>query len=234
MIRIAVVEDNPIDLQKICNNIKNYFIRTGGVYKLHVFEDSESALKKTELLTNIDLFLMDIELPGISGMNLAIKLRQAGYDSLIVFATNMVQYAVQGYDVSAIDFIVKPIEDETFQVKFDGYIKRIKGRKRTILIKNRETVKKCPVSDIIYVEVRDHQIHIITRSGEENFSGTLKQMEDELQDIGFARCNKCYLVNLKYVNSICNDKVDVGGYILQISRRERKKFMEAFAGYEGD
>ncbi len=234
MVKIVVVEDNEIDFKILENNIRLFFSNIGKEYKLLHFNDGESVINNPEVFRVTDLFFLDIELPEMSGMDLAIKLRKNGSKSTIIFITNMVQYAVQGYDVSALDFVVKPIETELFQRKMSTYMARISGRRKTFLMHNRQGIKKYRISEITFVEVRAHKIYIHTIKGEDVFSGTLKQIEDELKDCGFARCNKCYLVNLRYVNNISNDEVDVDGHLLQISRREKKQFMEKFAEYEGD
>ena len=232
MINIAIVEDDQHDMLAIHDYINSYKQEHDDSIMLFEFTNAEDFLKQEKLFQVLDLLFLDIELPGMSGMDLAISLRKKGISCLIVFATNMVQYAVQGYDVAAIDFIVKPITQAVFHAKFSGYLRTIHSKKKTILIKKRDEVKRCLISDILFVEVESHTIRIFTKSSEEEFSGTLKQIEEELSGNGFAKCNKCYLVNLKYVESICKDEVKVAGHQLQISRREKKQFMEAFARYE--
>ena len=232
MVRIAVVEDDPYDLNVICKYIQSYIDITSEPIDIRTFTNAEEFIKERTLIPQIDLLFLDIELPGKNGMELAVKLRRSGVNSLIVFATNMIQYAVQGYDVAAVDFIVKPLTEEMFLTKFRRYIDKIKSRKKALILKNREGMKKYLLSDIIYVEVQAHRLKVVTRKSEEEYSGTLKQIEEEISGGGFARCNKCYLVNLRYVESIHNDEVDVAGHRLQISRREKKAFMEAFARYE--
>ena len=105
--------------------------------------------------TPIDIVILDIEMPGMNGMEAAEKIRQADEDVVLMFITNMIQYAIRGYSVGALDFVMKPVNYYTFSLKLTRAIGRIQKIEKEILLKQQDSVKKVPVEEIYYVEIQN-------------------------------------------------------------------------------
>lgn len=173
-------------------------------------------------------------MPLIDGVSLAKKIRQTGSRCSIVFITNMPQYAIEGYEVEALAYILKPIRALNFNEAIKRAVKRVAALQTeavSIVLSGRSGVKTIASSDIYYIEAMGHNIIFHTADGEITDRTTLNSLEERLRQANFARCNSCYLVNLKHVENILNNTVSVKGRELSISRNKKKSFIEAYMEY---
>lgn len=232
--KVAIVEDNPVG----ADNLKEMFTRYGKeaevLFNLTVFDRVEKMLDYRRGC--FDLVMMDIDLPGMNGMEGARRLREADSMVTIIFVTNLAQFAVKGYEVSALDFLVKPVSYKNFSVKLSRAVSVMRTRQDKKIVVCGKTEKNCiGVHDILYVEVRGHQLCFHKTDGScVEVTGTLSALEKELHDFGFSLCNSCYLVNLKYVIKIDTLSVTLAdGTKLQTSVRKRKSFLDEFTTFLG-
>lgn len=181
-------------------------------------------------MTNYDVVFMDIEMPMMNGMTAAKKLRELDGEVCLIFITAMSRYALKGYEVDALDFMVKPVGYFNFARKLQKAAELSEKRKTGhILVAVDDAVKKIRMCDIRYIEVRNHSLtyHL----GRETFTttGQLREIERCLPAGTFAKCNHCYLVNLNYVTEIRQSTIIVGGDEIPVSRRRRTEFLRLLA-----
>ena len=170
----------------------------------------------------------------IDGMEAARKIRKLDENVVLIFITNMAQYAIQGYEVNALDYVLKPISEFAFYQELDKAVRKLKGRNEEYLtVVQEKGIVRLNLSQISYLESRGHQIIVHTDKGEYTFRETMKALEEKLADSNFVRCNSGYLVNLRYAEEVNGSTVTVAGDELQISRPRRKAFMEALTDYLG-
>ena len=180
------------------------------------------------------LVLLDIQMPGMNGMEVARKIRETDENVVLVFITNMAQYAIEGYSVNALDFVLKPVNYDIFSLKLSRAISRVKMRKdEEIVLPLPNGMKRISVSKIYYVDIQNRILQYHTSEGDFKVRGTLQAAEEELCKYHFVKCNHWYLVNLKYVTEIQNNFVTVAGHVLEISRRNKNTFMNAVTNYIG-
>lgn len=171
---------------------------------------------------------MDIEMPHMNGMDCAFKLREADKNVTLIFVTNLMQYAVKGYEVEAAGYIVKPLLYFPFSVLMSKVVKKVTAdRAKEILIGSGDRIKRIFARDVIYVEVMDHYLIWHTTEGEFRELNRMKDAEQLLTDGDFFRCSNSHLVNMSYVREIDDVKVTVGADKVFMSRRRKKAFMEA-------
>ena len=219
------------------------------MYKIAVLEDTpdearliESALRHIaaerfleEYEPGLDLVLMDIEMPGISGMETAEQLRKRDEDVPLIFVTKMANYAVQGYSVRAMDFVVKPVVYENLSIKLDRALRAVdRRRSRRVVIQNGELTRWLNIEEILYVEVMNHTLYYHTAGEKISAYGTIKDCEQKLAPQGFARCSNSYLVNLGHVRQVRGSDVLVDDQWLPIGRTKRKEFMQRLTEFAGD
>ena len=230
MIRIAMVEDDPQYRQQLTQYLRRYEQESGESF--HISEFSDGAEIAEDYRPVYDIILMDIEMRYMDGMTAAERIRELDMEAVIIFITNMPQFVMKGYTVDAMDYVLKPITYYAFSQRIDRALRRMKRRtKRFVAITSQGGMMKLEVSQITFVEVRDHDLLYHTTKGSYTAKGTLSEAEKALRDKKFFRCNKGYLVNLEYVESVQNYDVQVGDTWLQVSRPKKKALLDALNDY---
>lgn len=229
-IKVIIVEDDK-DAAAILEEYLARYGETKGV-NFDVRKYNNVSLFLANYNNSADLILMDIELPDGDGMNAIAKLRERDGEVAVIFVTNMSQYAVKGYEVRALDFIVKPVSYGNFSVKLAGAISVIRSRVgKDIWISNKEGKTCIRSTRIKYIEVNKHVLVYHTLDGDYTQSGVLSNVQSELEGEPFSLCNRCYLVNLRYVTAVKQFDVFLGEQKLQISRPKRVTFMRDLNNY---
>jgi DNA-binding LytR/AlgR family response regulator len=232
MLNIAIVEDDASDMKAV-NDCLDYIKKKDGIeYNVVEFVDAEHFLFISSF--EFDLVFLDIQMPSIDGMSAAKKIREKNQTIGIVFITNLRQLAIKGYDVEALDFIVKPIEKNDFYLKMKHILKRLNFTKKDeILIGSGDKLAAISANSINYLEVLGHYVIYHTPNGTVSEYSTLKEVERKLYRYPFfVRCNRCYLVNLNHIDEIRGDAiVVVCGTSLAISRARKAAFLNEYAKY---
>ena len=232
MVQIAIVEDEKSYSDILLQYLDQYEKDTGAQLDTTVYANGLDFLD--EASRGFDIVFLDISLPVMSGMEVAEQFRQMDSTAILIFVTQMAQYAVKGYEVDAMDFILKPVNYFPFTIKLQKALSIIENRKQDVVfLPTTGVTKRVPVNDILYIEVADHQLHFHTVNGTVIISGTLKQWEEKLHPMHFSRCNSGYLVNLEKVTGYQKDVVIVGEDTLVVSRPRRKAFFQELSDYIG-
>lgn len=229
---IAIVEDDPREAQTLQAYFTNLANGSDDVFEIRCFSTGREFLSAYQPV--YDMVLMDINLPDLNGMDVAASMRKTDQSVVLLFVTSMAQYAVKGYEVDALDFMVKPVPYSTFVLKIKRALSKCPGKHaRELLINVSDGVYRTSADRIKYVEISDHSLIYHTIDGALNSYGNLKKVEAQLDPRQFVRCNRCYLVNLAFVIAIKGSTVVLDGAQLQISRPKRASFLEALTNYLG-
>lgn len=226
MIHLAIVEDEMLYVQQLTEYLERYQKESGTKIRITRFSDGDEIV--AEYKGDFDIILMDIQMRFMDGMSAAEQIRSMDQEVVIMFITNMTQYAIRGYEVDALDYMVKPIEYFAFSQKLNRAIGRIRKKDRHyISIPLEEGVQKLAVDEIYYVESQGHSMNYHTEKGNYASRGTMKELEEVLTPYGFFRSGKGFLVNMKYVDGVQENCCVIRGEKLPISRMKRKPFMDA-------
>ena len=233
MIRIALVEDDPACREQLRGYLDRYGKESGEKLSITTFADGdEIALHYT---ADYDIILMDIEMKFMDGMTAAEEIRKVDPEVVIIFITNMAQYAIRGYAVDALDYVLKPVSYFAFSQRLERAIGRMKRRaRRYMTIAIRGGARKLDISRILYVESQGHNLVFVTDGEEHTTTGTIREVEEKLESFGFFRCNKGCLVNLEHVDGVRDGCAIVGGHALPISRGRKNEFLAALTDYVGE
>lgn len=230
LVRIAIVEDDALAERRLedclCRYETEYGIGFSVVHYGSGFEFLERWACKA------DIVFMDVDMPGMNGIETARRMRETGSEAVLMFVTNLAQYAIEGYSVDALDYVLKPVEYFAFKLKIQKALRSVAVcTDRVIQIMADDQTHYLKSSEIQYVEVEKHSLTYHTTNGALLGEGSLKNVEQALEGLPFYRCNYCYLVNLQYVSSVGNAEVHIGNTVLQLSRSRRKPFMEQLTNY---
>ena len=231
MIRVAVAEDELNTSEKIRCYLERYAaekqLEIKTVHFCNGFEITD------KYCPEYDIILMDVDMPLMNGIDAARMVRQMDPSVIIIFITNLSQYAIQGYSVQAFDYILKPLNYFPFSEFFGRAVEKIRSLENIpyYTIRLRDGMRKMAIRDIYYIEINNHTLIYHTASGIFQATGKRKEIETELADHDFSRCSNSYLVNLSHVDSIQENDAVVCGDILPISRSRKKEFSSALITY---
>lgn len=228
--KIAIVEDEDAAADLLHDYLMQYAEQKGVLIETVRFVDPTMLLEQYRPI--YDLVFMDIVMPHINGYVAAQELRKLDENVLLIFVTNMRNYAIKGYEVGAFDFVVKPIKYNVINMKMNRVLQVLANQKkdRCISVSVNGAKKVLSLENILYVEINGHTLTYHTTEGNFSARDSLEKAELALGD-GFARCNSCYLVNLAYVREVQQNTVVVAGQELPISRNKKKSFLSILANY---
>lgn len=216
MLRCAIVEDSPRELEHLKECLARYSAERDIPLETTAFGDAASFLEHYR--ADYDIVFMDID-----------------QQVILIFVTNMAQFAVKGYEVDALDYIIKPAQYGPLSIKLDRAAQRWRAAAESVMVALPTGTQRLLLWEIYYIEVQGHKLTYHTEKGQLPGTGTLQDAEQRLHGKGFLRCNKCYLVNQKHIQTVTgSDVVLSNGEKLQISRLRKKEFMEELARSMGN
>lgn len=233
MYRIAVVEDEQQYRDEVCQYIEQYATEHQLKFDVTIYTDGQEIVDDVQ--KHYDIIFFDIEMTQLNGMDAAKVIRERDVNVVMVFITNMAQYAIEGYEVGALDFVLKPIDYYGFSFRLARALGRVQKKQGNLefAINTPGGIKKLNSNDIYYIEIENRFLVYHTAEGDFSQRGTLQSAEEMFQNYHFVKCNHWYLVNLKYVTEIEENIVHVAGSRLEISRRNRAHFLKEVTEYIG-
>lgn len=224
---VAVVEDDPRHARVITEYLSRYAEETGHELTVRLFADGSQILAGYR--PEYDVLLLDIQMAGTDGLATARSIRETDPTAVIIFITSAPQYAINGYEVRALGYLLKPVPYPSFRHELDRAVSTLGSRERkSLVIQDAHGVQRIPAGDIVYLESVGHRLDIHLRDSVLSLTGSLKEMEPRLLPLGFYRSNSCYIVNLRHVVGVKDqDAVMSTGEHLRVSRPRKKGFMEA-------
>lgn len=233
MIHIAIVEDEDSCAGELGEYLSRYQAESREVMAVTRFSDGDEIVEGYK--NQFDIILMDVEMRFLDGMTAAEEIRRVDPEVVIIFITNMAQYAIRGYAVDALDYVLKPVSYFAFSQRLDRAITRMKRREeRFLTVPVKGGAQKLKVSQIYYVESQGHNLIYHTAAGSCVSPGTMREAEERLGDLRFFRGNKGYLINLEHVDGVQDGCALVHGERLLLSRSRKNAFLEALANYVGE
>lgn len=224
---VAVLDDAPEDAQLLSEYLVRFQAEHNMSMDMKIFGASIDFLE--EYHGEYDIIFLDIEMPGSDGLTVAHEIRSRDQAVAIIFVTNIAQYAIRGYEVNAVDFIVKPVGYFNFAVKLEKAIQFIqRQRTKDILLTGEDGVIRLSASQLWYVEKDRNDLVYHTAVGEFRVRGTMKSLKETLQGLPYEECTAGCLVNLNRVQRIWKESVFLPGVELPLSRRMKKRFTQRY------
>ncbi len=230
MYNLAIVEDEDSYAQQLVEFVDRYQAESGKYFKITRFTDGDQIVEGYN--GQFDIILMDIEMKLMDGMTAAEEIRKLDQEVVIMFITNMTNYAIRGYQVDALDYVLKPVSYFAFSQKLGRAVGRIKKTSSKIISVDMPSgVKKVDIDSIFYIESEGHNLKFFTTDGSFSVRARIGDYDEQLSAYNFFRSNKGYLVNLKYVDGVENGSCLIAGKQLLISRARKNDFMAALTDY---
>ena len=200
-IKIAVCDDCHQQTEYIKSLVNKWAAEKNIKVTADMFESAENFKSAWSESKKFDILLLDIEMGGQNGVDLARDLRKTDEKLLIIFITGFADYISEGYDVSAMHYLMKPVkEDKLFEV-LDKAVKNLTQINKSLVLSVDGEIYRVPLSEIRYIEAQDHYVVIHAVSQEYKTKMNLSEIEKAL-DNSFFRCQRSFIVNLKFVYKI--------------------------------
>ncbi len=233
MLQIAVVEDVESDREILVSYLERYKDESKQDLTVRCFSNASSFINDDQM--EFDIVLMDILMPDMNGMDASRKLREKDESACLIFVTNMADFAVEGYQVNALDYLLKPVTYQRFTATMDKAVKYCASKQHHVLsVRAQEGQLRMDISSIYYIRSYKHYVYIMTIDKEYRVRSSMKDMEEELNPALFFRCDNSYIVNLAHVERVTKDTAKVGRWEIPVSRMRRKDFINAFTCYLGE
>lgn len=234
MVSVAIVEDDPGYTKRLREYLKKYEEEYREPLQVTAYSDGDEIVENYR--GQFDLILMDIEMRFMDGMAAAEQIRKQDSRVIIIFITNMAQYAIRGYAVDVLDYVLKPISYFAFSQRIRRAMGRMKKREEHyVAINTKNGVYKIPASQLYWVESQGHRLTYHTKDAQyESTTASIGKLEKELGSANFFRCNKCYLINLRFVTGIEKDDVLLGDKNIPVSRAKKSDLKKALVTYMGE
>ncbi|NSL88986.1 response regulator transcription factor [Chitinophaga sp. Mgbs1] len=213
-ITCIITDDEPVARKGLAGYVEKIdFLELTGV--------CEDALSLNNLLRSkpADLLFLDIEMPYISGVEL---LQSLASPPKVIFTTAYEQYAIKGFELAAIDYLLKPVSFDRFLKSANrarDILQPLAGREdRFIFVKSAEKLVKIPLDDILYLEAMENYVHIYTTSGRHTTHTTLKSVIENINGPEFVQTHKSFVVNATRITSIDGNIIEIGKAAVPVSR----------------
>lgn len=228
---ITVCDDNAAIREKIIRALRSLEAELGETFDICQFGSAEELLFQYSELT--DILILDIQMLKMNGMQAAKELRRRDEKVQILFLTALPEYAVEGYEVHAYGYLLKPVDEAVLKEKVRTLLGLISAEKPVCIdFRSRDGIDVIDIRTILYVESFSHDIAVHTEGRTRKYPGRMRDIEDILCEHGFFRIHKSYLINLRQVRRIAGEEVILSdGASVPLSRNRRKDFLIRFTEF---
>jgi DNA-binding LytR/AlgR family response regulator len=237
MVQIAIVEDDFATQGLLWEYLRRYEKENSEAFEITLFRDGAEIVQNYQ--PRFDIILLDVQMETMDGFTAAKHIRGADERVILIFITNMGQYAIKGYEVDALSYLLKPVPYFAFSREINRSLQRLQKYRTKHLTLPHEGqpheggFTRLDMMEILYVERDRHRVSVHTKNRVYSAVGTIKEMEAKLEGGHFFRCNSGYIVNMAHVTEVKDNFVLVGKYRLPISRPKKRAFMTALTDYFG-
>ncbi|MBQ7925794.1 MAG: response regulator transcription factor [Lachnospiraceae bacterium] len=233
MFHIGICEDEPAQQGYLEKCIRSWAERAGCKVSIDIYDSGEQFLFDYEDREAFDLLILDIQMGQLNGMELARKIRQQNRRVKIIFLTGVADYALEGYEVGAVRYLLKPLKPELLEQLLEDIRQELKqtAGETFMFTRNGETCK-VPFGDIIYLEAEGHYLSMVTTGGHYQWKSSFTSVAEEFEARGFFLLKRGLYVNLEYVSRITKtDCILESGEQLPVSKNRYRQLNEAFISY---
>lgn len=195
---IAIVDDERVFLKELHDKIDTLGMSD---YRVYEFESGESFLSKFDK-GKFDIIILDVEMPGINGLETAEKIRESDKTVILSFLTNYSEFAIQGYEVNAFRYILKTQPDYLYMQQLQSIFDEYKQTHKAYAYSNQNMSFRYKLIDILYFEIFNRQILLHTTERNVEYYGNLSDIYEELKEFNFIKPGKSYVVNLEHIKNI--------------------------------
>ncbi len=237
MFHIGICEDEPTQQIYLEKCIRTWAEAAGCRVVIDIYDSGEQFLFDYEDREAFDLLILDIQMGQLNGMEVARKVRRHNRLVKIIFLTGVTDYALEGYEVGAVRYLLKPLKQELLEPLLDTIRQEVQqaAGEAFVFTQNGQTLR-IPFRDIVYLEADGHYLSMVTTREQYQWKSSFVSVAEEFEAQGFFLLKRGLYVNLEYVNRITKtDCILESGEQLPVSKNRYRQLNEAFISfYRGD
>lgn len=227
---VAIVDDDAQVRKELQQYVERFGEEAGLAMQTSLFSSGDEFLAQYKKI--YDILIFDVDMPGTNGMDTARQIREIDKNVTLIFVTNFAQYAINGYEVDAVDYIIKPIGYYDFSMKFYRTVGKASQKADNVIkIVTAEGIRRLRVNAIIYVEIVSHYLYFHTFKNVYKARGNMQEVESELGRYNFVRIHRSYMINLRYVNKVLTTEVTVNDETLPVGRNYKDSLRQEYMRY---
>lgn len=230
-INITICDDEHTQIEYLNALVSKWAIKRDIVVYISEYMNAESFLFAYEDNKTLDILLLDIQMKNMDGVELARRIRIENEVVQIIFITGYADFISEGYEVSALHYLIKPIKEEKLYEVLDKAVTRLHKVEKTILINTADEIRRINLNEILYIEAFAHSVKIETNNGAVETKIAISEI-NKMLNYSFIRCHRSYIVGLKHISHITKTDVILdNGLKIPLARRLYKDVNHAFINY---
>lgn len=236
--RIAICEDDDTEREYVQSLVAAWFKKNGKANQADCYVSAEQLLFSFEEELPYSVYILDIQMGKINGMELAKKIRERDTTAVILFLTGLRDYALEGYEVGAMRYLIKPVREEEFFSLLDRAAEKCKAVEETFFVLEQGSeIIRIPYTDIWYLESKGHYIELVYREGTIpcrtiQWKASLGSIRTEFEENDFVMTRRGMLVNLRRIAKVGRTECILdNGERLAVSRNQYQNVNETFIAY---
>lgn len=230
-INIAICDDEHQQTEYIKMLTGKWADAVNNSVNIDMFDSAEKFKAAWNENKNYNILLLDIQMSGQNGMELAREIRQSDKKLSIIFITGFADYMPEGYDVAALHYLMKPVKEDKFFDVLDKAAERLNNSMQTLFVQTSDATMKVPLDDILYIEAFAHYISIQTKAAAIEIRANISDIEKSIGK-AFVRCHRSYIAGLEHISRITKTAIVLdNGKIVPLSRRLYTEINLAFIEY---
>lgn len=206
MLHIAICDDEENEIEHLKHAVEDWAKKEHILTNIETYASAESFLFQYEDCKNYQILLLDVEMSGMTGIDLAKKIRQNQDNAEIIFITSHFEFFGEGYEVDALHYLVKPVKAGKVEEVLSKAKQKIESGEPSIIIHYNGEIAKIYEKEILYLESLSHYITIYTKDKEYKIKANISTFAQELSE-DFYQTHRSYLVSLKHIMRISRDSV---------------------------
>ena len=217
-LKIAICDDEQNQIEYLSGVVSAWTSKNRHVTEIRTYSSAKSFLFDYSEEKDFDILLLDIEMPEMNGVELAKTVRRENSTIQIIFITGYYEYFSDGFDVSALHYLIKPADERKLLPVLDRAVGNLTYRQRSVLLTSSDGDVKVSLADICYVESENVHVAVHTVSGVYRSRISLSKFAEQLDET-FIKVHRSYIVGLKYVKKITRTDITItSGDVVPISR----------------
>lgn len=228
-VKLAICDDERIQRQQLTASVTAYFRRECIPVSIQEYESAEQLLLEYDTENDFDIVLLDIKMGGMDGISLANELRSKNEALAIIFITGMTDYIFEGFRLNAINYLLKPVEEEKLWQCLEQAVTQRQQQEDVLILRVDKELIKIRKSQILRVESDGHYLKVITDKGAYRTKRSMKEVEQELPAQDFYKISRSDLLHLHAVERITRKDITmINGEQIPIPKGKYKEISEAF------